>query len=223
VLQTCTVLLYLDLLVGYMSCQVCKSLLEIDVILCDALTWTHPQTVPGVPVILVQILETIIGIKCLTEELARVRGLIPSICPLVRLVDICPQGTGSTLQIGGCQSDIIRVESASKIILDDWDPMTRDMLALLLVPILRGRRRSETIHVCSTMGSSLSLPGNYVSRGHLALSCENLVGQLTGRRLQPQVGLEHCSELHILGGTATKGFLLESISGLICGSGVPGC
>jgi hypothetical protein len=79
------------------------------------------------------------------------------------------------------------------------------------------------IHVCSTMGSSLSLPGNYVSRGHLALSCENLVGQLTDRRLQPQVGLEHCSELHILGGTATKGFLLESICGLICGSGVPCC
>jgi hypothetical protein len=172
VLQTCTVLLYLDLLVNYMSCQVSKSLPEIDVILCDALIRTHPQTVPGVPVLLVQILETVIGLKRLTEELTRVRRLIPSICLLVRLVDICPQGTGSTLQIGGCQPDIIRVESTSKIILDDWDPMTH-MLALLLVPILRGRRRSETIHVCSTMGSSLSLPGNYVSRGHLALSCKN--------------------------------------------------
>jgi hypothetical protein len=106
--------------------------------------------------------------------------------------------------------------------LDDWDPMTH-MLALLLVPILRGRRRSETIHVCSTMGSSLSLPGKYVSRGHLALSCENLVGQLTDRRLQSQVDLEHCSELHTLGRTAINGFLLKSISGLICGSGVPCC
>jgi hypothetical protein len=125
VLQTCTVLLYLDLLVGHMSCQVSKSLLKIDVILCDALTGIHPQTVPGIPVLLVQILETVIGLKRLTEELTRVRGLIPSICPLVRLVDICPQGTGSTLQIGGCQPDIIRVESTSKIILDDWDPMTQ--------------------------------------------------------------------------------------------------
>jgi hypothetical protein len=97
------------------------------------------------------------------------------------------------------------------------------MLALLLVPILWGRRRFETIHVCSTMGSSLSLPGKYVSRGHLALSCENLVGHLIDRRLQPQVDLQHCSKLHILGGTAINGFLLESISGLIYGSGVPCC
>jgi hypothetical protein len=73
------------------------------------------------------------------------------------------------------------------------------------------------------MGSSLSLSGNYVSRGHLALRCEHLVGQLTDRRLQSQVDLEHCSELHILGGTVTNGFLLESISSPICGSGILGC
>jgi hypothetical protein len=59
-----------------MSCQVSKSLLEIDVILCDALTRTHLQTVPSVPVLLVQILETVIGLKRLTEDLTRVRGLI---------------------------------------------------------------------------------------------------------------------------------------------------
>jgi hypothetical protein len=89
------------------------------------------------------------------------------------------------------------------------------MLALLLIPILRGRRRSETIHVCSTLGCSLSLPGNYVSRGHLALSLRNSVGQLTDRRLQPQVDLHHGSKLHILGWTAIYGFLLEVILSLI--------
>jgi hypothetical protein len=89
------------------------------------------------------------------------------------------------------------------------------MLALLLIPILWGRRRSETIHVCSTLGCSLSLPSNYVSRGHLALSLRNLVGQLTDRCLQPQVDLHHGSELHIMGWTAINGFLLEVALSLI--------
>jgi hypothetical protein len=89
------------------------------------------------------------------------------------------------------------------------------MLALLLIPILRGRRRSETIHVCSTLRRSLSLPGNYISRGHLALSLRNSGIQLTDRRLQPQVDLHHCSELHILGWTAINDFLLEVILSLI--------
>jgi hypothetical protein len=89
------------------------------------------------------------------------------------------------------------------------------MLALLLIPILWGRRRSETIHFCSTLGSSLSLPGNHVSRGHLALSLRNSVSQMTDRRLQPQVDLQHSSELYILGWTAINSFLLKIISSLI--------
>jgi hypothetical protein len=116
----------------------------------------------------------------------------------------------------------MRVGSSSKIILDDWDPMTH-MLALLLVPILGRHRWFETIHVCSTMGSNLSLPSKYVSRGHLALSCENLVGQLTDRRLQLQVDLQHCSGLHVLGRTPINSFLLEIILCLICESSVPCC
>jgi hypothetical protein len=203
-----------------MSCQICQKLLEVDIKFCDALTGTHSQTVPGVPVLLVQILKSVVRLKRLTEILTRIRGLGPTVCPLVRLVDICPQGTGSTLQIKGCQPDVIRVGSSSKIILDDWNPMTH-MLALLLIPILRRRRWSEIIHVCSTMGSNQSLPGKYVSRGHLALSCKNLVGQLTDRRLQSQVDLQHCSELHVLGGTPINSFLLEIILCLICGSSVP--
>jgi hypothetical protein len=80
------------------------------------------------------------------------------------------------------------------------------------------------IHVCNNMGSSLSLPGKYVSRSHLALSCKNLVGQLTDRRLHgPQVDLQHSSKLHILGGSAINGFLLKIMLRLICGSGVPCC
>jgi pSer/pThr/pTyr-binding forkhead associated (FHA) protein len=89
------------------------------------------------------------------------------------------------------------------------------VLALLLIPILWGRRRSKTIHVCSTLGSSLSLPGKYVSRRHLALSLRNSVGQLTDRRLQPQVDLQHSSELHILGWTSINSFLLKFIPSLI--------
>jgi hypothetical protein len=89
------------------------------------------------------------------------------------------------------------------------------MLALLLIPILRGRRRSEKIHVCSTLGSSLSLSGNYFSRGHLTLSLRNSVSQMTDRHLQPQVDLQHSSDLHILGWTAINSFLLKIIPSLI--------
>ena len=49
------------------------------------------------------------------------------------------------------------------------------------------------------------------------------MGQLTDRRLQSQVDLQHCSELHVLGRTPINSFLLEIILCLICGSGVPCC
>jgi hypothetical protein len=97
------------------------------------------------------------------------------------------------------------------------------MLALLLVPILRGRRRSETIHVCSTLGRSLSLPGNHISRGHLAMSRIHLVGQLIDHCLQPQVDLHHGSELHVLSRAAIDCFLFEVITSLIGWTGVRRC
>jgi hypothetical protein len=125
------------MLVGHMFCEVCQGLLKIDVVLTDALRRTHLYTVPGVPVLLVLVLQTVIGVKRLSEEFTRGRGLIPTICPLVGLIDVCPQGTGSTLQIRGCQPDVIRVWSSTKIIFDNWGPTTH-MLALLLVPILQG-------------------------------------------------------------------------------------
>jgi hypothetical protein len=49
----------------------------------------------------------------------------------------------------------------------------------------------------------------------LALSLRNSVGQLTDRRLQPQVDLQHSSELHILGWTAINSFLHKIIPCLI--------
>jgi hypothetical protein len=63
VLQTKTILLDLDLLVGHMSRQVREGLLELDVVLSNVLRGTLLQTVPGVPKLLVQILESIIRFK----------------------------------------------------------------------------------------------------------------------------------------------------------------
>jgi hypothetical protein len=130
----------------------------------------------------------------------RVRGLGPTVCPLVRLVDICLQGTGFTLQIRGCQPDVIRVGNSSKIIFDHRDPTTH-MLALLLVPILWGCCRPEMIHVRSTLCRCLSLPGNLVSRGNLALRLVYSGVQLNHQCLHSQVDLQYRSELHILSWT----------------------
>jgi hypothetical protein len=86
------------------------------------------------------------------------------------------------------------------------------MLALLFVPILEKCRRSESIHVCSTLGCSLSVPGNHVSRGHLALSRIHLVSQLTDHCLQLEVDPQHSSKLHVLGCYC---FLFEVITSVI--------
>jgi hypothetical protein len=61
-----------------MSCQVREGLLELDGVLCDALIGAHLQTVPGVTVLLVQILETVICLKRYTEKLTRVTKLAGS-------------------------------------------------------------------------------------------------------------------------------------------------
>jgi hypothetical protein len=148
------------------------------------------------------------------EELTRVRGFGPSICPLVRLIDICPQGTESTLWIRGCQPDVIRVGSSSKIIFDHRDPMTH-MLALLLVPILWGCCRPEIIHVCSIVCHCLSLPSKCVSRGNLVLSLVHFGVQLNHQCLHLQVDLQHRSDLHILSWTPIDCLLLEIILSLI--------
>jgi hypothetical protein len=89
------------------------------------------------------------------------------------------------------------------------------MLALLLVPILWGCCRPETIHVRSTLCRCLSLPSNLVSRGNLALSLVYSGVQLIHQRLHLQVDLQHCSELHILSWTPTDCLLLKIIHSLI--------
>jgi hypothetical protein len=89
------------------------------------------------------------------------------------------------------------------------------MLALLLVPIFWGCCRPETIHVRSTLCRCLSLPGNLISRGNLALSVVYFGVQLNHQRLDLQVDLQHRSELHILSWTPTDCLLLEIVFSLI--------
>jgi hypothetical protein len=67
----------------------------------------------------------------------------------------------------------------------------------------------------------LSLPGNLISRGNLALSLVYSGVQLNYQRLHLQVDLQHRSKLHILSWTPTDCLLLEIIPSLIWWSGVP--
>jgi hypothetical protein len=127
-----------------------------------------------------KILESITRLKRLTEELTRVRGLGSAVCRLIRLIHTGPQGPRAILQIGRCQSDIIRVGSSGKAVFDHRRPLPH-MPALLLVPVLERRRMPETINVSRSLGSNRS--------------CLNLACQLADRRLQPQVDLDHCNEL----------------------------
>jgi hypothetical protein len=142
---------------------------------------------------LVQILESLIRLKRLSEKLTRVRGLGSAVCSLMRLIHCGPQGPWATLQIGRCQPDIIRVGSSAKLVFDHRRPLPH-MPALRFVPVLGWRRRPETINVSRSMGSNRS--------------CLNLACQLADRRLQTQVHLHHCNELHILNRTTGDGFLL---------------
>jgi hypothetical protein len=183
-----------------MSCRVRKGLLEFDVVLSNVLRGTLLQTVPDVRELLVQILDSIICLKRLTEKLTRVRGLVSTMSRLVRLIHSGSQGPRATLQIGRCQPDIIRVGSSAKIIFDHRRPLPH-MPALLLVPILGRHRRPETINISRGLGSS---------RCRCNLACH-----LADRRLQPRVDSHHCSKLHTLQWTTADGFLLQGSTSLI--------
>jgi hypothetical protein len=61
----------------------------------------------------------------------------------------------------------------------------------------------------------LSLPGNLISRGNLALSLVHFGVQLNHQRLHLQVDLQHCSELQILSWTPTDCLLLKIVLSLI--------
>jgi hypothetical protein len=67
------ILLDFDLLVCDKVSQVRKGLLKIDVVLGDVLSRTLPKTIPGIPVFLDQILETIVCVHRQTEEPPRGR------------------------------------------------------------------------------------------------------------------------------------------------------
>jgi hypothetical protein len=86
------------------------------------------EGVPGIPVLLLQVLESIIVLQGIPEELPRVRGLGTAVGRLPRLVHTGPQGPWTTLEIGRCQLDII---------LNDGDPLLH-LRVLLLVPYLGG-------------------------------------------------------------------------------------
>jgi hypothetical protein len=113
VLKTRAVFLDLHLLIRDRASQVGQSLLELDVVLANILG-PLLEGVPGIPVLLLQILESIVVLQGIPDELPRVRRLGTAIGRLLRLVHTGPQGPWTTLQIGRCQSDIIRSGAVRK-------------------------------------------------------------------------------------------------------------
>jgi hypothetical protein len=119
VLKTSTLFLDLHMLVRDRSIQVCQGLLKLDIVLSNALRRALLEAVLGVPVFLLQVLETIIVLQGLPKNHPRVRGLVTSICRLIRLVHTGPQGPWSTFQIGRCQTGIIRIWSGTQVVLNN--------------------------------------------------------------------------------------------------------
>jgi hypothetical protein len=119
VLKTRTIFLDLHLLIRDRASQVRKGLLKLDVVLANILG-SLLEGVPGIPLLLlqVQVLESIIVLQGIPEELPRGRGLGTAVGRLPRLVHTSPQGPWTSLQIGRCQSDIIRIWSGTQVVLN---------------------------------------------------------------------------------------------------------
>src|SRR6476620_9560427 len=128
----------------------------------------------------------------------------------IRLIHIVPQGPRTTFQIGRCQTEIILIWSSSKIIFDDRQPLPY-LCVLRLISKLGRRCRSETVHVtrCLRLGRSIGRCSVSCLCGLLCLG--NLVGQLTDRRLQPHVVLQHRGKLHLLV-AAVEGCLFQGLT-----------
>jgi hypothetical protein len=97
VLKTRAIFLDLHLLIRDRASQVCKGLLELDVVLANILG-SLLEGIPGIPVLLLQVQESIVVLQGIPEELPRVRGLGTGVSRLSRLVHTGPQGTWTTLQ-----------------------------------------------------------------------------------------------------------------------------
>jgi hypothetical protein len=117
VLKTRAILVDLHLLIRDRASQVRKGLLELDVVLANILG-PLLEGVLGIPVLLLQILEAIVVLQGIPEELPRVRGLDTAVGRLPRLVHTGRQGPWTTLQIGRCQSDIIRIWGSTQVVLN---------------------------------------------------------------------------------------------------------
>jgi hypothetical protein len=143
--KTRAILLDLHLLIRDRASQVRKGLLELDVVLANILG-PLLEGVPGILVLLLQILEAIVVLQGIPEELPRVGKLGTAVGRLPRLVHTGPQGPWTTLQIRRCQSDIIRVWGGTQVVLNNGDILLH-IRVLLLVPILGRRCRTETIRI----------------------------------------------------------------------------
>jgi hypothetical protein len=106
------------------------------------------EGVPGIPILLFEVLESVVTLQGIPKELPRVRGLDTTIGPLSRLVHTGPHGPWTTLQKERCQTDIIPIWSGTQVVLNNADPLLH-LRVLLLVPIPGRRCRTETIHVPS--------------------------------------------------------------------------
>jgi hypothetical protein len=92
VLKTRATLLNLHLLVRDRASQARQGLLELDIVLANILGGPLLESVSGIPVLLLQVLEAIVVLQGLPKELPRVRGLGTAVSRLPRLVHIGPQG-----------------------------------------------------------------------------------------------------------------------------------
>jgi hypothetical protein len=87
--KTRAILLDLHLLIRNRACQVRKGLLELDVVLANILGPLF-EGIPGIPILLFEVLEFIVTLQSFPKELTRVKELGIAVGRLPRLVHTGP-------------------------------------------------------------------------------------------------------------------------------------